>query len=152
MEAQTRHNRTARPVEDYTGQVSRTKQSFAKEANINSIMKKARKTGVLVDPAAINTARRAFYGDFSSGVTFLDVQNRIAAVKAQFEALPSDIRRALGNDPGELLAVISDPARADEAARLGLIAEDGQMGAGGPPSDSPSGGDGGLPLSEAPPA
>lgn len=100
---------------------SRTKQQFAHEADVNNIMARYRRTGLLVDPAAVNQSRVARYGDFSGGVDFQAAQNKIALVRNAFGELPSDIRRLFDNDPAQLLDYISDPANADEAAELGLL-------------------------------
>lgn len=100
---------------------SRTKQSFAKEADINTIMARYRKTGLLVDPAALNSSRQAVYGDFSDGTDFQEFQNRIAAVQSAFGCLSASMRSRFKNDPAVLLDFIADPANAAEALELGLI-------------------------------
>jgi len=112
--------------------VSRTKPEHWKECDINRIMKKARKTGFIGDPLKVN---RGQYGDFSSGMDFSEVMRRVTAVKQDFSALPSNIRIALKHDPAEFVDVITNPARVEEAKKLGLL----------PPADEPSAVPSGVP-------
>jgi len=102
--------------------VSRTKQSFRKECDINTIMRRYQKTGVLVDPSTINAGRIPQYGDFSSGADFLDVQNRIALARETFATLPSQIRARFDNDPADALDFMADPNNRAECVELGLMA------------------------------
>lgn len=98
---------------------SRTKQSFAKEADINNIMKRASKTGVLIDPAFVSN-RRPYFGDFSD-VDFRVNVDRISQVNQAFMCLPAEVRSRFANDPGLLLDFVADSKNADEARKLGLL-------------------------------
>lgn len=100
---------------------SRTKQSFKAEADINNIMLRYQKTGLLVDPSTVNTARKPSYGDFSDGSDFQSVVDRITAVRGNFAALPSDIRDMFGNDPSVMLDFMADPENLEDCYELGLI-------------------------------
>lgn len=101
--------------------VSKTKQSFSKEANINNIMARYAKTGVLVDPATINAGRIPQYGDFTDGAEFLDMQNRIATAHQNFELLPSNIRSMFDNSPEKLLDFVSNEENLEACQELGLV-------------------------------
>lgn len=98
---------------------SRTKQNFSNECDINSIVKRANKTGFLVDPLVAST-RRPFFGDFTN-VDFRANLNAINAVSAAFMQLPADIRSKFDNDPAKVLDFVSVEANADEARKLGLL-------------------------------
>lgn len=98
---------------------SRTKQSFAKEANINNIMKRYNKTGFYTDPAIAPT-RKPMFGDFSGQVDFQSVQQRISTAYQEFEKLPSDIRAQFDNDPGLFLDTFNDPQHLELMRELGL--------------------------------
>lgn len=100
---------------------SRTKQSFAKDADINNIMAKYAKTGILVDPALAIRARKAQYGDFSTGTGFQEIQDQLVVIRTVFDQLPADVRKALDNDPARMVDFMSDPENEAECVKLGLI-------------------------------
>lgn len=100
--------------------VSRTKPEFYKESQIKRIIAKYRKTGILGDPLRRASLR---YGDFTKGADFADAMMRVTQAHQDFMALPADLRARFGNDPGELLNFLEDPANADEAIKLGLKAK-----------------------------
>lgn len=99
--------------------VSRTKQQFAKEADINNIMAKYAATGVLVDPL-VPRNRKPFYGDFSAMPNFLECEIGVAQARSEFERLPSRLRDRFDNDVVKLLDFLQDPANDAEAVSLGL--------------------------------
>lgn len=99
---------------------SRTKQSFAREADINNIMMRASKTGLLVDPSVVSN-RRPNFGDFSDVVDFQSIVNRIRSVEGAFMMLSAKIRSKFDNDAGKLLDFVADPVNAKEAVDLGLL-------------------------------
>ena len=99
---------------------SMTIQSAADECDVNQIVERALKTGVLGDPVAM--ARRvASFGDFSTVGDFHSCLSRVAAAQKSFDELPLDIRVRFNNDPGLLIAFLADPANAKEAVKLGLL-------------------------------
>ena len=99
---------------------SRTKQGFAKEADINNIMMRASKTGVLVDPSIVSN-RRPYFSDFSDVGDFQSIVNRIRSVEGAFMMLSAKIRSKFDNDAGKLLDFVADPVNAKEAQELGLL-------------------------------
>jgi phage internal scaffolding protein len=99
---------------------SRTEQSHQKAVNINTIVAKARK-GI---PPRVNNGT-GVYGDFSSGIDFHEMQNRITDAMLDFMSLPATTRAKFDNDPGKLLDFIANPANAEEARELRLLPEDG---------------------------
>lgn len=98
------------------GAQSRTKQSFAKETNINNIVKKFSKTGVL--PAVVGTA---MYGDFSDVADYQTQCNRVNSVAAFFKSLPAEVRAKFNHSPVNMLEFVNDPANVQEAVELGLL-------------------------------
>lgn len=113
-------NEPVRPVVDCSDDPGRTKQSFAQEADINYIMARYHKTGYLVDPASVAT-RHAVFGDFSEGVEYMELQNRLLVARQAFERLPSSMRERFGNDPAQLIEFISLEENRREAEELGLL-------------------------------
>lgn len=95
--------------------VSKTKQSFRNEVNINTIMAKAKK-GAMVPI----TNKEAFFGDFTSAVDFATAQNRLIAAQEAFLRLPSAVRKRFENDPGKLLDFLTKEENEAEAVKLGL--------------------------------
>lgn len=93
----------------------RTKQSFKAECDINTIMARYMKTGLLEHVRA----DVAQYLDVT-GADYQDAQNLVAGAKSMFHSLPSHIRSKFENDPAQLLAFMENPANAAEAVKLGL--------------------------------
>ncbi|WNK12696.1 MAG: internal scaffolding protein [Microvirus sp.] len=96
---------------------SLTKQSFKDECDINTILNKFQRTGVL----DFVNKRAPHYGDVT-GINFDDAMDRVIKGKAFFADLPSSIRDQFDNSPGEFFEFIADPANAEAMAELGLTA------------------------------
>lgn len=109
-------NGRRRVSQDFSSDVSMTEQSHRKRVNINSIIRKYRKTGLF--PHRKEEPR---YGDFTQAEDFYEAQNRILQAETDFMSLPSDVRAEFKNDPAKLIEYINDPANEDEAILNGLI-------------------------------
>lgn len=96
--------------------VSRTQQHFKKEVDLNRMMEKYQKTGLLPVPVD----RKPFYGDFTEVEDFHGLQIKLAAAQAEFMRLPSFIRSRFNNDPHQLLEFLSNASNDAEAVKLGL--------------------------------
>lgn len=94
---------------------SRTKQSFAEQVNINTIIKKVARTGLVPQRSG------AFYGDFSDGLSYQESLAKINAANDAFMELPADLRTKFDNDPSNLINFLADPKNKDEAINLGLL-------------------------------
>lgn len=94
---------------------SRTKQSFGDETNINNIMARFIKTG-LVD---FVNEHESHYGDVT-GWQFHDAMNIVARSQEMFEALPAELRARFNNDPATFLDFVDDPENDAEAVSLGI--------------------------------
>ncbi len=114
----TRWNRTKSP--GLKCGPGRTKQSFRQEADINFIVSRYEKTGMLVDPSVVRR-RQALFGDFSEVGDFLACQEKILKGHEAFSTLSSSVRERFHNDPAEMLDFMSDEANRDEAVRLGIV-------------------------------
>lgn len=99
---------------------SRTQQHFAAECDINNIMAKYEKTGVLVDPFIPRT-RQPLFDDFQNFGDFKMHQDAVARASEQFMSLDSRVRKRFNNDPAELLAFLSDDSNRSEAEKLNLL-------------------------------
>lgn len=96
--------------------VSMTKQSFANEVDINQIVARFSKTGLL---PTFNG--QPFYGDVSEIGDFQEAMNVVASANELFNQYPAEIRERFGNDAGQLIEFLSDENNRDEAIALGLV-------------------------------
>lgn len=94
-----------------------TKQSFKEQCDVNNILKKYLKTGVIEHAAHF----KGDYGDFTTSLDYRSSLDALAAAEASFEALPSKVRKHFGNDPINLLRAVEDPSRKEELQKLGLL-------------------------------
>lgn len=95
---------------------SRTKQSFKDECDINRILKKYEKTGLLT-----HTSKYAGrYEDLPSDVDYQASLNAIMQAEEAFFSLPSKLRARFDNDPEGFLAFVQNPANENELVELGL--------------------------------
>lgn len=99
---------------------SKTKQSFKDECDINQIMKKFEKTGILPDLIKTNPV----YGDFSDPKTYQESLNLVHHAQEQFSNLSSKVRERFNNDPQKFLEFTSNAENADEMAKMGLLKEE----------------------------
>lgn len=93
-----------------------TDQSFADEADINTIMARYQSTGEL---PVLNSTEGQWLD-----VTEMDFQTHMDfLIEAQslFDSLPSAIRDRFGNDPGAFLGFASDEDNRVELAKMGLL-------------------------------
>jgi len=109
---------------------NKTKPEFIDECDINKIMAKYRKTGVLPENARQAAAR---YGDFSSIPTYMQMQERIIAANELFAELPAVVRKQFDNDPGVFLAASETQEGRELLIKLGL----GKEMPANPPSQPP---------------
>ena len=95
---------------------TRAKQSFASECDINNIMARYQKTGLVTHVAA----HQGNYTDLPAYDDFHASMNAVTAANSSFASLPSSVRSRFHNDPGEFLDFVQDKANADEMVSMGL--------------------------------
>ncbi len=93
---------------------SRTRQSMAKECDINNIMAKFQKSGAITHFAA----HAGEYG-FADSLTCHEALNVVTVGDRMFADLPSSLRERF-QDPGAFLDFVQDEANAKEMVELGL--------------------------------
>lgn len=104
---------------------SLAKQSFKDECNINNIMQRFEKDG-LVDHV------NKFNGDYADALGVEDYHtslNQVMAAKEAFLTLPSRVRANFDNDPGRFMDFVDNPENID---KVKLLLND-ENGAGGVP-------------------
>lgn len=96
---------------------SLTKQSFREESEINNILAKYQKTG-LIEHVAKHSPK---YGELPDQAEFETAMNIIATANSMFEELPSSIRSRFENDAGQFLDFVSDENNIEELVTLGIL-------------------------------
>lgn len=96
-------------------ETGRTKQSFKAECDINNIMARYQRTGVL----DFVNKHAGSYGD-CTGLEFSQAQEVIVKAKEMFADMPAKLRARFDNEPAKFLAFMDDPENMPEAVRLGL--------------------------------
>lgn len=96
-----------------------TEQAHKDECNVNNIIRKYDRTGLITHVNKIE----ARFGDIT-GLDFKTMMDTVTQTTMLFNNLPSEIRNRFQNDPGKLLAFMEDPNNRNEAISLGLIKEE----------------------------
>lgn len=105
------------PSTDFTGDKGFTVQADRDDADINKIIARFNKSGVL--PPTMKG--EPFYGDASD---FDDLQGALLKVKAAdelFMQYPAELRERFDNDPVKMLDFLADEGNRKEAEELGLV-------------------------------
>lgn len=95
---------------------SLTKQSFAEEVDINTIVRRFGLSGEL--PSGVRIPQ---YADFHTVIDFHSAMLQVRRAEEAFAQLPASVRARFGNDAGSLVDFVSDEDNRDEAIRLGLV-------------------------------
>ena len=95
-----------------------TRQEFEPECEINNIMAKYQKTGVINH---INT-HGPMYGEFNA-VDFQTAMETIKEGENMFAELPSTARKYFDNDPAKFMEFVHDPDNVDKLIELGLASK-----------------------------
>lgn len=101
---------------------SKTDQSFAKDCDINLIVKKL---SPLDHRTLQENVQRAAMGIMEVDLTQVtDLQGALEAVnnaQEAFNTLPAELRKRFDNDPSKIFDFLQDPKNQEEAVRLGLM-------------------------------
>lgn len=104
------------PIKEWGKSMAR--QSEAKMADINQIMAKYEKTGVL----PLNT-KEGFFADVSTVGDYREAIERVEKADTYFMQVPAKIRKQFDNDPAKFLDFVSDPSNMEEIESMGLIGD-----------------------------
>lgn len=96
--------------------VSRTKQSFKDECDINILMRRYQQSGVLPPM----DGREPRYMDCSS-VDYQEAMLIVANARSAFQDMSAELRDRFKNNPQMLLEFLEDPKNREEAVKLGLV-------------------------------
>lgn len=114
MEIRKAYDRTRKTFK--TVGESLTHQSMAPECDINRIMLKWQKTGVIEH----RNEFQGQYGDFSEVPTYQEAMDKVIRGQEVFMTLPSTVRKQFENDPGQFLEFATDPKNHDQMVEMGL--------------------------------
>jgi phage internal scaffolding protein len=102
--------------EDGNQSIGLTEQSHKDECDINNIIRKYDKTGLITH---VNNAT-AEYGDYTEINEYQESLNMVIKAQNAFDELPADIRKKFGNDPGAFFEFATNPDNVDGMIELGL--------------------------------
>ncbi len=105
----------------------RTKQSHKSECDVNQILAKYQRTGIL-EFTSNNEPR---YDDVT-GLDFQSAMQTVASANSLFAQMPSSLRKRFENDPAKFLNFVDDPKNYDEAVKIGLVTPPKLSGGGTP--------------------
>lgn len=94
---------------------SLTKQAFAEEADINTIVRRFGLTGELPDGLQVPES-----GDFVNALNYHESMNVIRKAEESFMELPAEVRARFRNDPGEFMDFVHKKENLEEARKLGI--------------------------------
>lgn len=97
-------------------QKSMTHQSFGNECNVNAIMARYEKSGLLTH----TNNRQPSFGDFTEMPSYQDSLDLIIHSQNLFDELPALVRKRFHNNPVEFLEFAQNPENLPEMVKLGL--------------------------------
>lgn len=131
-----------RPTVDCSVEESYTQQQFKDDCDINKILAKFRRTGVLTHV----TQYQPQYGEVPSG-DYAEAMRTVATAQTLFQELPAHLRKEFNHDAEQFLSFVQNPDNAERAAELGLqLADNAEVQ--GAEAQARSTGDSGGPPAE----
>lgn len=121
----------------FTGERSKTKQNFKKECDVNHILERFHRTGLLPNMVKKNPK----YGDFSSLPDYRESLDKVSKAKEQFDALTIKMKRKFKNIEG-FLEYVNDKNNEKELQDLGILNKPAVVEPAAPPAppNAPEGG------------
>lgn len=101
---------------DCSVEPSLTKQSFADECDINNIMRRYERDGVIDHVKQYGGS----YADVTEGFDYHRAMNVVAYAQEMFMSLPASIRSKFSNDPGAFLEFAQNPENLEKMVEMGL--------------------------------
>ncbi len=95
---------------------SKTKQAHKDECDVNKIIAKYRKTGVLTH---LKNNPQNF--EFAPNLDFQESLEYVEKAREQFMELPATIRNKFQNNPADFVAFVENPENKSEMIEMGLL-------------------------------
>lgn len=112
-------------------------QHFRDQCNINKIMERYERTGVMAGPQG--RGGRPMFGDVSMIGDYQNALQTVSDANEAFESLPAEIRKRFDNNPAALVDFVKNPQNRDEAIELGMLPDPRPPASGSEPRDNDSG-------------
>lgn len=112
----TTQKRPGRRVQKHFTKPSMTQQNMRDECNINNIMERYQKTGVVEH---LNT-REPKYGDFTNVPDYQSALNMVIDAENLFMSIPAKIRKEFDNDPLKFVEFANNPENDQQLIEWGL--------------------------------
>lgn len=109
----------------------KTKSDMKQECDINAIMAKYQRQGVIA-----HIERRSPSYGIHNGLDFQEAMQLIDNAKESFAELPSSIRKKFNNSPADFMDFVSNPDNLDELERMGLVTVEEVMGTEAPKTEN----------------
>ena len=109
--------RTKTKVFTENNEPSKTDLSYAEDADINNIIYKYTKTGIIDNVAKV----RGVFADVSDIPGLLEGAERIQEARDMFMLLPAQVRSEFKNDVVQFYNTLVDPNKVDYLVELGLL-------------------------------
>jgi len=103
------------PGLDCSADPGKTDQSQALDCDVNRILDRFSKTGVL---PGVNT--ESVYADVSDAPTYQEALHIVMNAEKQFNSLDAKTRKKFDNDPLSFLQFVEDPKNLQELSKMGL--------------------------------
>lgn len=101
---------------------SKTQQQFAKDADLNEIVRRCGvKDGAVLPTSLYDNVDPRYYCDMSDVPDLRTALDRVGEAQVRFMALPAALRERFHNRPDKLYEFVSREENCDEAVRLGLL-------------------------------
>lgn len=95
---------------------TRTKESFARDADINVIVE-----AFGLGHELPNKYEAPRYSDFDEVIDYQSALNAVRAAGERFNELPGHMRERFDHNPQKLMVFLGDKTNLDEAVKLGLV-------------------------------
>lgn len=92
-----------------------TKQSHKKECDVNLLMARYQKSGVVTHR---NNWEPQY--DDATGVDFQVAMNLVISSREMFQELPSQVRKEFDNDPAKFMDFVNNPENGEKMVEMGL--------------------------------
>lgn len=104
----------------HTGSESKVQQHFKDEVDINKMIKKYKKTGLM---RGISPDKMRF-GDFSNVPDYMTLRNKVINIEQLFMKYPSEVRARFDNDASKFVEFMQNSDNFAEAVKLGIVDRD----------------------------
>lgn len=111
---------------------TRTKQSMKEECDINFIVAKFQKTGLIEH----QRQHEGQYGEFAE-IDYHEAMNIVTTAQEMFLTVPSSIRKQFNNDPGAFIDFALNEDNREKLVEMGLVEPTRPPVPGLPPVDPP---------------